>query len=79
MNFSVRQHFILLLVKARKQNIYERSRIIGYAVNSILYQRGIYPPDMFDRVKKYGLPMQISTDAGLKRYLAQVLEQIRGK
>jgi hypothetical protein len=28
---------------------------VGYAVNSILYQRGIYPPESFERKQKYGL------------------------
>lgn len=45
---------------------------------SILYQRGIYPPETFSRVKKYGLSMLVTTDEGLKRYLSQVLAQLSG-
>eukprot|EP00898_Chlorokybus_atmophyticus_P005782 jgi/Chlat1/6204/Chrsp44S05806 len=48
----------------------------GYAVNSILYQRGIYAPETFSRVKKYGLTMLVTSDPGLSSYLRQVLQQI---
>lgn len=44
---------------------------------SILYQRGVYPPETFERVKKYGLSMVVSTDKGLKSYLTQILSQIQ--
>jgi mitotic spindle assembly checkpoint protein MAD2 len=49
----------------------------GYAVNSILYQRGIYPPESFDKVKKYGLSMMITSEVGLKKYLDNVLVQLK--
>ena len=45
---------------------------------SILYQRGIYPPETFTRVNKYGLSMLITSDPGLQSYLKQVLEQLSG-
>lgn len=45
---------------------------------SILFQRGIYPPETFAKVAKYGLPMLVTTDEGLKSYLGQVLTQIGG-
>lgn len=44
----------------------------------ILYQRGIYPPETFSRVRKYGLTMLITTDDGLKSYLSKVLAQLSG-
>lgn len=44
--------------------------------HSILYQRGIYPPETFSRVKKYGLSMLVTMDDGLKEYLGKVLMQI---
>ena len=31
------------------------TEFFGYSINSILYQRGIYPPESFSRVSKYGL------------------------
>ena len=46
------------------------------SLRSILYQRGIYPPETFSRVAKYGLAMLVTTDDGLKTYLAQVLSQL---
>mmetsp|Transcript_41275 Transcript_41275/g.78892 ORF Transcript_41275/g.78892 Transcript_41275/m.78892 type:complete len:204 (+) Transcript_41275:215-826(+) len=52
------------------------TEFFGYAVNSILFQRGIYPPETFERKKKYGLTMLVSSDAGLTEYLNNVLKQI---
>lgn len=49
---------------------------LGFAINNILYQRGVYPPDDFQRVKKYGLPLMISTDAELNTYLSELLQQL---
>lgn len=46
------------------------------AINSILYQRGIYPPETFKRVAKYGLSMMVTTDEGLVTYLSHVLGQL---
>ena len=43
---------------------------------SILYQRGIYPPETFERVKKYGLSMLVTADDKLKAYLKDVLAQL---
>jgi mitotic spindle assembly checkpoint protein MAD2 len=48
----------------------------GFAVNSILYQRGIFPPETFKRVAKYGLTLLVSTDQGLNAYLEQVMGQM---
>lgn len=45
---------------------------------SILYQRGIYPPDNFEQTKQYGLSIMVSTDTGLSSYLSTVLEQMSG-
>jgi mitotic spindle assembly checkpoint protein MAD2 len=50
----------------------------GYAINSILYQRGIYPPDTFARNPKYGLSMMVTTDEALTTYLSNVLVQLEG-
>jgi mitotic spindle assembly checkpoint protein MAD2 len=43
---------------------------------SILYQRGIYPPESFSSVAKYGLSILVTSDEGLRTYLAQVLRQL---
>ncbi|KAJ9111328.1 hypothetical protein QFC20_002619 [Naganishia adeliensis] len=47
-----------------------------YSVNSILYQRNVYPADDFRMVKKYGLPMLITSDESLKAYLDTILKQV---
>jgi mitotic spindle assembly checkpoint protein MAD2 len=49
-----------------------------YSVNSILYQRNVYPADDFRMVKKYGLPMLITSDESLKAYLDTILKQVHG-
>lgn len=48
------------------------TEFFGYSINSILFQRGIYPPDTFQHVKKYGLAMLVTSDTGLRAYLSQV-------
>mmetsp|Transcript_2832 Transcript_2832/g.7499 ORF Transcript_2832/g.7499 Transcript_2832/m.7499 type:complete len:210 (-) Transcript_2832:191-820(-) len=52
------------------------TEFFGFAVNSILYQRGIYPPESFEGQKKYGLNMMITSDEGLTKYLNNVLTQM---
>eukprot|EP00535_Pseudo-nitzschia_heimii_P003094 CAMPEP_0197173920 /NCGR_PEP_ID=MMETSP1423-20130617/655_1 /TAXON_ID=476441 /ORGANISM="Pseudo-nitzschia heimii, Strain UNC1101" /LENGTH=223 /DNA_ID=CAMNT_0042622789 /DNA_START=56 /DNA_END=727 /DNA_ORIENTATION=- len=46
------------------------------AINSILYQRGIYQPENFKRESKYGLTILTTTDDGLLKYLSQVMAQV---
>ncbi|CAJ1907870.1 unnamed protein product [Cylindrotheca closterium] len=46
------------------------------AINSILYQRGIYEPESFKRESKYGLTVLTSSDKGLLRYLKNVMMQV---
>jgi len=52
------------------------TEFFGYAVNSIIFQRGLYPPDTFKRVSKYGLTILISSDEGLNAYISQVMGQL---
>ena len=47
-----------------------------YSVNSILYQRGIYPPEMFKRVRQYGLQMMINSDETLTAYIRNIMKQL---
>eukprot|EP00588_Corethron_pennatum_P015746 CAMPEP_0194279704 /NCGR_PEP_ID=MMETSP0169-20130528/14079_1 /TAXON_ID=218684 /ORGANISM="Corethron pennatum, Strain L29A3" /LENGTH=234 /DNA_ID=CAMNT_0039024159 /DNA_START=60 /DNA_END=764 /DNA_ORIENTATION=+ len=46
------------------------------AINSILYQRGIYQPETFKRESKYGLTVLTTTDPGLTTYLASIMGQM---
>uniref|UniRef100_A0A1I8ALR8 Mitotic spindle assembly checkpoint protein MAD2A n=1 Tax=Steinernema glaseri TaxID=37863 RepID=A0A1I8ALR8_9BILA len=47
-----------------------------YGINSILYQRGIYPADLFKREKKYGLTCLVSTDSRVQKFLEPMLKQV---
>ena len=49
-----------------------------YGINSILYQRGIYPPETFTRVQKYGLTILVTADDELKKYLTNILADVKG-
>lgn len=50
----------------------------GFAINSILYQRGVYPAESFGQVSKYGLKILVTQDKGLQAYIGEVLEQLKG-
>ena len=49
----------------------------SYALSSILYQRGVYPAENFEPVKKYGLTVMVVKDPKLCGYLQTVLRQFR--
>ncbi|KAG8754602.1 Mitotic spindle checkpoint component mad2 [Serendipita sp. 396] len=47
-----------------------------FAINTILYQRGVYPADDFHMVKKYGQTVMLTEDAALVNYLDKILTQV---
>ncbi|KAK9240380.1 DNA-binding protein [Lipomyces kononenkoae] len=47
-----------------------------YSINSILFQRGIYPPEDFQVVKKYGLNMLLTVDEEVKSYIRRIMMQL---
>lgn len=47
-----------------------------YCVNSILYQRGVYPEEDFTTVKKYDLTLMKTHDDELKLYIRKILGQV---
>lgn len=47
-----------------------------YCVNSILYQRGVYPEEDFTIVKKYDLTLMKTHDDELKSYIRKILGQV---
>jgi hypothetical protein len=47
-------------------------------VFSILYNRGVYPEESFVKVKKYGLPMLLTQDEGVKSFIANLNAQLSG-
>ncbi|KAI5123611.1 hypothetical protein M0805_003427 [Coniferiporia weirii] len=48
-----------------------------FAVNTILYQRGVYPADDFHLVKKYGQVVMLTQDLALENYLDKILQQVQ--
>ncbi len=53
------------------------SEFFHYGIHSILYQRGIYPPESFCRKQEYGLTLLVSTDDKVNAFLKDVLAQIQ--
>lgn len=53
------------------------SQFFNYGINSILYQRGIYPSESFTRKQEYGLTLLVSTDEKVNKFLKNVLSQIQ--
>ncbi|XP_054609681.1 mitotic spindle assembly checkpoint protein MAD2A [Dunckerocampus dactyliophorus] len=49
----------------------------SFGINSILYQRGIYPPESFTRVSQYDMNLQVTDDPKLKDYLNSVVSQLK--
>lgn len=49
------------------------------AAYSILYQRGIYPPESFKQVQKYGLNMLVTADEKLDEFFQKFLQQLSSK
>uniref|UniRef100_A0A3P9BPU7 MAD2 mitotic arrest deficient-like 1 (yeast) n=1 Tax=Maylandia zebra TaxID=106582 RepID=A0A3P9BPU7_9CICH len=53
------------------------AEFFSFGINSILYQRGIYPPETFTRVTHYDLSLLLTTDPKLKSYLTNVVSQLK--
>ncbi|KAJ3159760.1 Mitotic spindle checkpoint component mad2 [Geranomyces michiganensis] len=51
-------------------------QFFNYGINSILYQRGLYPPEDFHMEKKYGLNLLVTSHEGVQAYLATILSQL---
>ncbi|KAK7064285.1 spindle assembly checkpoint protein [Favolaschia claudopus] len=47
-----------------------------YAVNTILFNREVYPSDDFQMVKKYGQTVLVTQDLALENYLEKILQQV---
>ncbi|KAF2020281.1 mitotic spindle checkpoint component mad2 [Aaosphaeria arxii CBS 175.79] len=48
-----------------------------YSINTILFQRGVYPAEDFTAVKKYGLTMMITADDQVKAYIKKIMGQLK--
>ncbi|KAI8805548.1 HORMA domain-containing protein [Cladochytrium replicatum] len=68
------------LQKSRSITLRGSAQIVAeyfdYAINSILYQRAIYPSEDFNLVKRYGLNLLVSSDESVRAYLKQILAQV---
>lgn len=52
--------------------------ISDYGIHSILYQRGVYPPETFDIEEKFGVTLLMSQDEKVQKFLTAVLSQMQG-
>ncbi|XP_014250927.1 mitotic spindle assembly checkpoint protein MAD2A [Cimex lectularius] len=50
---------------------------LNFGINSILYQRGVYPSESFGQEEHFGLSMFITTDEKILSFLDSVLSQIK--
>ena len=53
------------------------SEFFEYSINTILFQRGVYPAEDFTAVKKYGLNMLVSADDQVKAYIKKIMSQLK--
>ncbi|RNF04570.1 rev7 [Trypanosoma rangeli] len=54
------------------------TEFLGFAIYSILHQRGVYPQEDFKQVQRYNVPLMVSTDSDLNAYLTELLQQVAG-
>ncbi|KAJ3069287.1 Mitotic spindle checkpoint component mad2 [Podochytrium sp. JEL0797] len=52
------------------------TEFFDFGINSILFQRNIYPPEDFKVVKRYGLNLLVNADFAVQNYLKQIMSQI---
>lgn len=68
-------------MSASKLTLKGSSKIVSdyfeFAINSILFQRGIYPAEDFITVRKYDLPMVINNDDDVKNYISNIMQQLK--
>ncbi|PYH95920.1 HORMA domain protein [Aspergillus ellipticus CBS 707.79] len=66
--------------KVHKLSLKGSSKMVAeffeYSINSILFQRGVYPPEDFTTVKKYGLNMLVTSDDQVKAYIKKIMSQL---
>ncbi|EDV26514.1 Mitotic spindle assembly checkpoint protein MAD2A [Trichoplax sp. H2] len=48
------------------------AEFFNFGINSILFQRGIYPPESFKKEQKYGLTLWVTNDEQLDDYLQKI-------
>jgi mitotic spindle assembly checkpoint protein MAD2 len=53
------------------------SEFFEFSINTILFQRAVYPAEDFTAVKKYGLNMLVSSDDQVKAYIKKIMSQLK--
>ncbi|XP_050342950.1 mitotic spindle assembly checkpoint protein MAD2A [Nymphalis io] len=48
---------------------------LNFAINSVLFQRGLYPPETFKAAQQYGITLLLSEDPQIKNFLTNLLTQ----
>lgn len=49
---------------------------VSHADSNVSFQRGVYPPEDFTAVKKYGLNMLVTSDDQVKAYIKRIMSQL---
>ncbi|MCJ1371319.1 Mitotic spindle checkpoint component mad2 [Loxospora ochrophaea] len=66
--------------RVHKLSLKGSSKIVAeffdYSINTILFQRGVYPAEDFSPVKKYGLNMLVSSDDQVRAYIKKIMSQL---
>ncbi|KAL9100218.1 MAG: hypothetical protein Q9163_004383 [Psora crenata] len=66
--------------KVHKLSLKGSSKLVAeffeYSINTILFQRGVYPAEDFTAVKKYGLNMLVTSDDQVKAYIKKIMSQL---
>ncbi|MCJ1231928.1 Mitotic spindle checkpoint component mad2, partial [Toensbergia leucococca] len=66
--------------KVHKLSLKGSSKLVAeffeYSINTILFQRGVYPAEDFTAVKKYGLNMLVTSDDQVKAYVKKIMSQL---
>ncbi|KAJ1721648.1 Mitotic spindle checkpoint component mad2 [Coemansia erecta] len=52
------------------------TEFFNFGINSILFQRGIYPVEDFEVKKKYGLDIWVSNDISVTQYLKKIMDSV---
>uniref|UniRef100_M4C3C3 HORMA domain-containing protein n=1 Tax=Hyaloperonospora arabidopsidis (strain Emoy2) TaxID=559515 RepID=M4C3C3_HYAAE len=63
----------LITIKGSTEIVTE---FFSYSINTILYQRGIYPAESFKQTEKYGLNMLVTDDDKLNDFFTKFLQQL---
>jgi len=53
------------------------AEFFNFGINTILYQRGIYPADSFKATNKYDLTLWMSQDNEVNSYLTNIMKQLK--